>query len=87
MMQKTKRYPNLHTILMVEKVLINNQDMPMKISELKRKLPKQVMHNTLMLILDYLQASNKILMGSRGVQYIYVTPKHMAMMLEDALEL
>ena len=41
------RSPNLSTVLMVEDTLKKNSDMPMKLAELKRKLPKQVMHQTL----------------------------------------
>ena len=62
--------PRLNTIRMVEKAL---EDMPgsvMKISELKRALPKQVNHNTLKEILDYLIESKKIVMGSKGITWI-----------------
>jgi hypothetical protein len=41
-MQGIKRYPNLNTVMMVEGVLNANREIPMKLSELKRKLPKQV---------------------------------------------
>jgi len=33
---KTKRYPNLSTVLMVEDFLKEHRDLPMKISEIKR---------------------------------------------------
>lgn len=52
--QSIKRYSNLSTLLMVEDFLKKNRDMPMKISEIKRKLPKQVIHQTLMIILESL---------------------------------
>ena len=68
---KIKRYPNLSTVIMVEKVLEENSFEPMKVSELKRKLPKQVMHQSLMVILDYLWQSGKIIYGPRGVQWVY----------------
>lgn len=84
---KLKRYPNLSTILMVEKVLKKHQDMPMKISELKKKLPKQIMHQTLVIILEYLYASGKIIFGPRGVQWIYSEPEHIKKMMKDALEI
>ena len=80
------RYPNLSTVLMVEGVLRKNRDIPMKISELKKKLPKQVMHQTLMIILDYLVVSGKIIIGTKGVQWIYVESEHLRKMLEDSLE-
>lgn len=84
---KIKRYPNLSTILMVEKVLKKHQDIPMKLSELKKKLPKQIMHQTLVIILEYLYASGKIIFGPRGVQWIYSEPEHIKKMMKDALEI
>ncbi|HLD02202.1 MAG TPA: hypothetical protein VJC07_00695 [Candidatus Nanoarchaeia archaeon] len=65
-----QRYPNLGTMMMVEETLMN-ADGEMTIAELKRKLPKQVMHQTLMLILDYLNYSNKILLHDNKVLWIY----------------
>ena len=74
---KTKRYPNLSTVLMVEDFLKTHRDLPMKISELKQKLPKQVMHPTLKIIFEYLFNSGKIIYGPKGVQWIYSEPDHL----------
>lgn len=68
---RIRRYPNLSTVLMVEDFLKENRDMPVKISELKKKLPRQVMHQTLKIILEYLFISGKIIYGPKGVQWIY----------------
>ena len=84
--KRTKRYPNLNTVLMVEDFLKNHRDMPIKISELKKKLPKQVMHQTLKIILEYLFRSGKIIYGPKGVQWIYAEPEHLKKMLENSLE-
>jgi len=54
-----QRSPTLNTVLMVEETLMN-ADSVITIAELKRKLPKQVMHQTLMLVVDYLEWSGKI---------------------------
>tara|TARA_Y100000310_G_scaffold104351_1_gene102700 strand:+ start:13096 stop:13401 length:306 start_codon:yes stop_codon:yes gene_type:complete len=83
---KTKRYPNLNTVLMVEDYLKEHRDIPIKISELKKKLPKQVMHQTLKIILEYLFKSGKIIYGPKGVQWIYSTPEHLKKMMENSLE-
>lgn len=83
---KVKRYPNLNTVLMVEKFLKEHRDMPMKISEIKNQLPKQIMHQTLKIILEYLWRSGKIIYGPRGVQWIFSEPKHLKEMFEDTLE-
>lgn len=81
------RYPNLSTVLMVEDFLKKHRDMPMTIAKLRRSLPKQIMHQTLKVILDYLQLSGKIIIGTRGIQWIYVEPKHLKKMLEGGLEI
>jgi hypothetical protein len=83
---KTIRYPNLNTVLMVEDFLKEHRDMPMKISDIKKQLSKQVMHPTLQVILEYLWKSGKILYGPRGVQWIYSEPQHLKKMFEDTLE-
>tara|TARA_Y100000310_G_C20584706_1_gene764788 strand:- start:642 stop:947 length:306 start_codon:yes stop_codon:yes gene_type:complete len=81
-----KRYPNLNTVLMVEDFLEKHRDMPMTIAKLRKKLPKQVMHQTLKIILEYLWKSGKIIYGPKGIQWIYAEPEHLKKMLEDALE-
>ncbi len=55
-----QRSPTLNTLLMVEETLMNIHEV-ITIAELKRKLPKQVMHQTLMKIIDYLEYSGKII--------------------------
>jgi hypothetical protein len=84
--KKTFRYPNLNTVLMVEKFLEKHRDMPMKISDIRKNLPKQIMHPTLKIILEYLWKSGKIIYGPRGIQWIYSEPEHLKEMLEDTLE-
>lgn len=93
-MQKTKtiqkmetRYPNLKTVLMVEKVLEKNKDMPMTLTNLKTKLPKQIMHQTLKIILQYLWESGKIIYGPRGVQWIYTKPEQSKKLMKGSLKL
>ena len=78
---KSKRYPNLNTVLMVEDFLEKYRDKPMKISEIKTKLPKQIMHQTLKLILIYLWKSGKIIYGPKGIQWIYSEPEHLKKMM------
>ena len=81
-----KRYPNLSTVLMVEDYLKVHRDIPLKISELKKKLPKQIMHQTLKIILEYLFRSGKIIYGPRGFQWIYSEPEHLKKMLMGSVE-
>ena len=79
---KIKRYPNLNTVLMVEDFLKKHRNKPIKISELKKKLPKQVMHQTLKIILTYLWKSGKIIYGPKWVQWIYSEPEHLKKMMD-----
>lgn len=65
------RQPNLGTILMVEEFLQNQKNTPLKLSEIKEKLPKQVMHQTLKVILEYLWKSGKISYGPNGIEWIF----------------
>ena len=58
--QSLEHSPTLNTVLMVEEVLKNMEESVITIAELKRKLPKQINHNTLKIILEYLETSNKI---------------------------
>ena len=62
-------YPNLKTVLMVEEVLKKANDL-MSREELKKKLPNKVMHQTLNVILKYLEDSGKILDGRKGILWI-----------------
>lgn len=62
--------PTLNTVMMVEKTLREAEEQ-VTVAELKRKLPKQIMHQTLIAILDYLQMNGKILIGTKGILWIY----------------
>ena len=78
--------PTLDTVLMVERTLQDAKEV-IKISELKRRLPRKVMHQTLMRILDYLQASGKILITTKGVVWTYTPRDAMEKMKIGGLEL
>jgi len=80
------RSPTLTTIRMVEQTLMKHCDIPMKLSELKRRLPRKVMHQTLVAIIDYLQESNKIIIGTKGIQWIYTEPEQFKRMMEGSVE-
>ncbi len=63
--------PTLNTILMVENTLQNMPESVFKISDIKRAIPKKVNHYTLKNILEYLEKSNKIYVGIKGITWIY----------------
>jgi len=75
MKQKLKnpfsRSPTLQTVLMVEKFIEDNSG-EFNYSELWKKLPRKVMWQTYLVILDYLQSINKIALDSKDyVVYIW----------------
>ena len=69
------RSPNLSTILMVEDTLKHSHSAVSR-PELKKKLPKQVMHQTLDVILHYLWKSGKIAYTPKGIAWIFTEPEH-----------
>ncbi len=73
-MEKVGHSPTLNTVLMVEEAL-KNAGQVIPLAELKRRLPKKVMHQTLVQILDYLQMSGKIILGTKGILWIYTEKK------------
>ena len=66
---KILHYPNLKTVLQVEQIL-QDADTVISKNELKRRLPTQIMHQTLTLILKYLEDSGKIIIGEKGISWI-----------------
>ncbi len=70
-MQELEHSPTLNTVLMVESTLKNMNESVITIAELKRRLPRQVNHNTLKIILEYLELSNKIVATMRGITWIH----------------
>jgi len=62
--------PTLNTVLMVEQAMKEIGQSVFSLADLKKVLPKQVNHNTLKVILGYLEDSNKIVFSSRGITWI-----------------
>ncbi len=78
-------YPRLDTVIMVEDVL-KDADVAISKSELQRRLPKQVMRQTLILILDYLKEKGVIMIGSKGVLWIHNENPKMKKLLKNSKE-
>ena len=78
--------PTLDTVLMVEHTLQDAKEV-IKVAELKRRLPRKVMHQTLIRILDYLQESGKILITTKGVVWTYTPRDRMEKLKRGGLEL
>jgi hypothetical protein len=79
-------YPSLRTILMVEKIL-KEADTIIDREELKRRLPVKIMHQTLNLILRYLEDKAMIIDSHKGILWIYNPSKKLRKVLEKAREI
>lgn len=86
-MQELKHSPTLNTVIMVENTLKNMEGSVITVAELKRKLPRQVNHDTLKKILEYLELSNKILVTMKGITWIHNTNPNLRRAIEGGLEI
>ncbi len=84
--QKLEHTPTLNTVLMVEETLKNMDESVITIAELKRKLPRQVNHNTLKIILEYLEESNKIAVSIKGITWIHNTNPNLKRVIAQGFE-
>lgn len=76
--------PTLNTVMMVENTLKKGE--LMTLAELKKKLPKKVMHQTLVQILDYLQLSGKIVIGTKGILWVFAERKELNDLIKRGTE-
>lgn len=79
-MMEVIHYPSLKTMLMVEKVL-KNAETTLSREEIKNRLPTQIMHQTLNVILDYMEQRGLILDGHKGILWTHNDSKK----LRDAI--
>ena len=87
---KSKRLehsPTLNTVLMVEDTLKKMDNSIVSIAQLKRSLSKQVNHNTLNIILQYLVDSNKIAVTLKGITWIHNTNPNLKKAVREGLQL
>ena len=83
---KSNHSPTLNTVLMVEAVLKQTGEV-ITLAELKRRVPKKVMHHTLLAILDYLQISGKIVIGTKGILWVFTERKELDALIKQGTEL
>ncbi|MCH8317408.1 MAG: hypothetical protein IIA88_02750 [Bacteroidetes bacterium] len=84
---KLQHSPTLNTVLMVEDFLKNMDESVVTIAEMKKRLSKQVHHNTLKIILGYLEESNKIAVTMKGITWIHNTNDYLRKAVSQGLEL
>lgn len=71
---------------MVENTLKKANDLLSR-EELKNKLSKKIMHQTLNLILEYLEESGKILDGRKGILWIHNQSKKLNKAIKQGIEM
>ena len=79
-------YPSLRTMLLVEKVLKEAETMIDR-EELKRRMPVKIMHQTLNVILQYLEDKGMIIDSHKGILWIYNPSPKLKKALEKAREI
>ena len=86
LMEKVGHSPTLNTVLMVEETL-KDAGQVITLAELKRRIPKKIMHQTLIRILDYLQMSGKIIIGTKGILWVYADKKELNELINRGTEI
>lgn len=76
--------PRLDTVLMVEKVILDAEDYPTKMI-LWRSLPRKVQYQTFRRVLDYLEASGKIVFNSDTIIYVGADNEKLRALMESSV--
>lgn len=85
--KKPEHWPTLNTVIMVEETIKKSDHSVIRISQLKRALPRQVNHGTLMVILEYLERSGKIAFGLKGITWIHTDSALLKRLIQKGTEL
>jgi len=72
---------------MVENAIQSCSKSAITVAQIKKCLPKQVNHNTLKVILEYLEQGNKIAVSMKGITWIHNTNKRLRAAIDKGLEL
>ena len=84
--EKVGHSPTLNTVLMVEQTLKEIGEV-INLAELKKRLPRKVMHQTLIQILDYLQIGGKIVIGTKGILWVYTEKRELDKLIKKGTEI
>lgn len=81
---KVLHEPRLDTILMVEKAILDAEDEYTK-TQLWKSLPKKMQYRTFKRVLDYLEASGKIIYHEGLILYTGITGEAMRKLIENSV--
>ena len=80
---KVLHYPNLDSILRVERKIQEAEDYYTRM-ELWNSLPKKMQYQTFKLILEYLEISNKIMFQEDKIIWIFANNKKLNNLIQEA---
>lgn len=83
--QEVLHFPTLKTVLQVEDVLIRAEK-AMSREAIKRIMGGKIMHQTLNIILHYLEDSGKVYIGEKGITWIYNPGKKLEKAIRKGVE-
>ena len=78
-------YPTLKTVLLVEKTL-QNSNKPLNKNQIKDKLGVKIMHQTLTIILTYLEERGMIVRAREGYVWTYNPSKKLLKAIKEGYE-
>jgi len=81
---KVLHEPRLDTIMMIEKTILDSEDYPSR-TELWRSLPRKVQYQTFKRVIDYLEASGKIVFNDKKIIYTGVNNPQLRALLESSV--
>jgi len=76
--------PQLNTVLMVEKAILDADDYPTRM-QLWKNLPRKVQYQTFKRILNYLEASGKITFDGKKIIYTGVNNPKLRTLMESSV--
>ncbi len=85
-MKQVLHYPNLKTMLSIERTL-RDAEMMINREELKRRLPMKIMHQTMNIVLDYLEQRGMLIDSHKGILWIYNPSSKLKKAIEKGREI
>lgn len=85
-MREVLHEPNMRTITMVEKALLDSKDYPTR-TQLWKRLPKKIQYQTYQRVLEYLEAHGQIMYNEHTIVFIGVDSPKLRRLLASAVEL
>ena len=76
--------PTLKTVMMVERAILDAKDYPTRM-ELWKGLPKKTQYQTFQRVLEYLEASGKIVFSGSNIVYTGVSNAKLRALLESSI--